>query len=432
MVKRVVLIVMAVLALVVLGVLLTPIVIGHQIEKKYPQMLARLFPNKGLKFTVLSYHRGWYMDHATIKVDWQETGMTFNGKQSAVIKQKLHIGPIVRQANGGYVFQLARVESTTAIGDSILKNEAMLDFHHHVLSDATVNKGAVDYKLNTVTFGPISWAHEALPNKRKDHVTLSDVSVVKKTESGTSPVLQATGLRVALSNKGNPADGESNTAIHFQQLQVFSRKQPPYVLKDGLFQQTVWRDPADSRVHHRWSVKSLSVGKEPPRTIDLDYTINGLNGKAFNRLITDMKTTDHSLRMQQWAMMRDVFALLQHGLSVTVNKLFFTTANGPVTVTGIVQLPAPPPGKTPLHFRERLKATFHGTAPRLWLVSMLVSRNPTATEVAVNTKIDAWIKSGLMQASGKQLRFNAVYKQGELYWSTPDYGRLVKFAAQPT
>jgi hypothetical protein len=426
MVKRIVLFLMAVVVLVALGILLSPMVIGNHIKNHYPQILAKLFPGKKIQFKVLSYQRGWYTDHATVQMDLSRSGWKVNGQSQLVFQQTIDVGPILRQPNGGYMWQLARITTRYQQGKTNYQGKVMLDLHKAVVADSTLSSVQLSKGNKTSTLTQVNMQLHAQPGKQAIQTQLGNITSWSGSTKQT-PSFVANGIQLHKSAQGHKPDVTSSMAVNITQLRFGNQPAKEIHARHALIQRKTLNHGDTLTVNYRLYAKQFRIGNNPNRTLDADFTVNNLSKDLLNHLSHDITTfLQPGHHMNQWEVMQDLIKVLSKGLTVKINKLSMSTANGPVELAGSISLPQATNLAGVLNPLAALHADLHGKVPPQWLLAQVMSHQGHNKQQAA-AQIASWLKNGLLRKEGNELLFTLVYKSGQFYLSTPDHRRLSRF-----
>ena len=428
MVKRIVLILMTVLILVGLGVLLSPMVIGHHIKNNYAQLVGKLFPNQPVQIKLLSYQRGWYTDLATIEVDFSNSGWRVNGQSKITLQQNIDVGPILRQPNGGYMWQLARITTTYQQGKTSYQGLVLIDLHNTLIADNTLTEVTFSKESKSAQLTQVHLSLNAQPETNEIQATLGSIASWGGPSNQNKPSFSATGVHYHKTVTGRQPNADSATAINIDQLSMGDDPQRQIHATDALVQTKTLLQSDSRTVNYRLYAKQLGIGQMPTRTIDLDFTVNNLSQALMNNLTQDIATfLQPGQTSKQPEMMVDLAKVLAHGLTLKINKAFMSTPNGSVLLSGTLTLPASTSLTGLLNPLASLRADLHGKVPLEWLLAEIMSHQSLKSKDQATQQVNDWVKSGLLRLEGQEALFSLTYQYGQYYLRTPDNSKLARF-----
>jgi hypothetical protein len=426
MVKRIVLFLMAVAVLVALGILLSPMVIGNHIKNHYPQILAKLFPGQKIEFKLLSYQRGWYTDHASVQLDLSHSGWKINGQDKIVLEQTIDVGPILRQPNGGYMWQLARITTNYQQGKTHYQGTVLLDLHKSIVADGTLSQATLSQGAKTSTVGNTTLKLNAKPGMKDIQTTIGNITSWAGP-TNHPPAFVANGVQLHKTVLGHRPNATKSMALNITQLQLGNDPAKEIHARQVLIQRKTLPHNDTVTVTYRLYAKQLRIGKKPNRTVDLDFTVNSLSKELVKSLSHDVTTFLHPNHgNNQWAVMQDLIKVLSKGLTLTINNVFLSTPNGSVQLAGALSLPKADNLAGILNPLAGLQANLHGKVPMQWMVAQVTSHQQRSKQQAA-AQIATWLKQGFLRQEGNELLFTLVYKGGQFYLSTPDHRKLARF-----
>jgi hypothetical protein len=426
--KRFVLFSMALLILLALGIVVSPIVLGKLIKKNYSQLLTQISSKKGAQLTMLSYKNNWYTDQATVQVDLSGSGWKINGQDQITLKQTIDVGPILRQPNGGYMWQLARVNSKYQQGETSYQGTALIDLHKKIIIRNSINEVTLSNKGKTseLTDLNITLTHE--PGKQDIQATLGSLVSRAGTDKKAVPLLSANGVHYHKTTSGAGANATQETAINIDKVSLGSDPKRKITASNALIQQKTQQHNKNMKIHYRLYAKQFRIGDLPTRTIDVDFAVNNLSQALLGNLTHDITTlTNPSSTDNQLEIMQDVIQVLNNGLAITFNRVFMSTPNGPLSLTGTVHLAGSTNLASMLNPLSNLQANLHGKVPMQWLVAEIKTHKKLASKQEARQQIASWLADGLLRQEGNEILFSLIYKKGNFYLSTPDNKTLTKF-----
>jgi hypothetical protein len=426
MIKRIVLFLMAVLVLVALGILVSPMIIGNQIKTHYTEVLNQIFSRQGIKFKLLSYERGWYTDHATVQVDLSQSRWAINGQSQLIFEQTIDVGPILRKPSGGYLWQLARIHTNGSQGKTNYQSEVLLDLHKTVFATGHLTEVSLSKEGKTSTLTNASMTFKIKPNWTEIQATIGSV----KSWSGAvslPPSLVAQGILVTKTSEGEKSNATNSMSIRIAQLALGDNPDKRLDGQDVLIQRKTIRQGTALTVNYRLYTKKLSIGNNPSRTIDLDFTVNDLSDDLLQSLshdITLFLQPDQSFYESN--VLQDLVKVLSHGLTLSINQAIMSTQDGSVQLSGSVNLPKATNLAGILNPLAGLTAQLNGKVPMNWLTAQVVAHQQQSKEEAT-TQIRNWVKDGLLRQEADEFLFTLVYKGGQFFLMTPDHQKLARF-----
>ena len=428
MVKRIVLFLMTVVILVALGILLSPLVIGNHIKNHYAQILGKLFPDAKIQFKLLSYRRGWYTDFATVEIDLSNSGWNINGSRKLTLQQSIDVGPILRQENGGYAWQFARITTHYQQGKTSYQGQVLLDLHDTLLSTNTLTEVTLSTQAKTAQLSQVYIDLKAQPDTKEIQATLGSITSWSAPNDSNNPSLIATGIRFHRTVTGEAPNLNNTMAINIDRLTVGNDPQKQIHASDALIQRKTLKHGDSLTVNYRLYAKQLNIGKMPTKTIDLDFTVNNLSPKLLKNLTHDITTLLQPTQTSDLSeMMPDLIKILSHGLTLKINRIFMSTSDGPLLLSGTLALPATTRLTNLLNPLAQLHADLHGKVPLPWLLAEIMSHQQLKSEDQATQQVTNWVKAGLLHLAGNEVSFSLVYQYGQYYLRTPDHSKLARF-----
>lgn len=426
MVKRIVLFLMAVVILIALGIIISPMVIGHYLKTNYSKVLGHLMPGKNIHFKLISYQRGWYTDHAVVQMDLSQSKWRINGQSQITFNQTIDVGPILRQPNGGFMWQLARITTNYDKNGTKFQSTILVDLHKKVVATSTFNLVTISQKTKSTRITQAKTKMTLKKGMREIQANLGSLSSWQHSQS--MPSLSANGVQYHKTVLGKKPNTENSTAINMDSITVGNDPQKQIHAKHALIQRRSLNHGDNVTVNYRLYAKELSIGDLPTRTMEVDFTINDLSKALMASLSHDISNFFHPGHgKNQWVVMQDVVKVLSKGLAVKLNKIFMTTPSGPVTVSGMLALPAANGIAQILNPLADLHAQLQGQVPLPWLLKEIMAHQKLKSKNAAMAKVNRWVKKGLLKQEKDAISFSLVYKNRQFYLSTPDHKTLTRF-----
>lgn len=425
--KRIVLFLMAVVVLVALGILLSPLVIGNQIKSNYGKILSQLFPNQKIELKLLSYKRGWYTDNATVQVDLSNSGWKINGQTQIVLQQVIHVGPILRQPNGGYSWQYARIDSQYQQGKTNFQSQVLLDLHKKVVGENKLNQVILSKQQHNSELKQAKLKVTTQPDKKEIQATIDQVTSWSGQKK-TVPFFAGTGIKYNKTIVNKASQPETEMAVSLDKLSLGDDPKKVIHASNALIQRKQLTQAGEVTVNYRLYAKHLSIGVMPARTVDLDFTVHNLSLKLLNNLTHDITLfLQPKQTSNQFGIIRDLAFVMSKGLTITINRAFMSTPNGPVLLAGKLNLPASSGIAGMLSPLAKLQANLHGKVPVQWLLAEIMSHQGLKSKKAAMRQVQDWLKNNLLRQEGDEILFSVIYKNGLFYLSTPDHRKLARF-----
>lgn len=426
MVKRIVLFLMAIAILVALAILFSPMIIGNQIKNHYPEILAQLFPSEKIQVKVLSYERSWYTDRASIQVDLSRSGWTVNGKNQLILQQTIDVGPILRQPDGGYRWQLARITTRYHQGKINYLGNVLLDLHRTVVADAALPTLQLSKDNKTSTLTQINVQLQVKPGAQKIQANFGNI-ISWSSPTEQAPTLIANGVQLHNTSVDYHTNGANDMAIHITQLRYGNQPAKEIHARQVLIQRKTLKHGDTLTVNYRFYAKQFRIGYNPNRTLEADFTVNRLSEDLLNHVARDITAfLQPAQAINPLDIMQDLLKLQSNGLQIAINKLYMSSANGPIELNGSIRLSKATSLAEILNPLAALQVTLHGKAPSQWFLAQTMNHKRLNKRQAT-TQIADWLKNGLLRQEGNELLFSLTYKNGGFYLGAPDHQQLARF-----
>ncbi len=429
----------AIVGLMLVIVLSTPLFMGLLIQKRYPQLI-KDFNTPHVSFELVNFKSGWFSSIANIKITLRsaETGLTNDSSPLAsfVIAQKIQHGPILIQKtkNGSrhFITALAIMQNKSLADNINFKTDTVWTLNNRINTLVDVQKILlgndrqrieINQLVGTISFIPsehrfisqLTLANGSLFENNPEKVGNDIVDLVKVME------LTDFGLTMNITKVQSVWYGER----HFTagKITVFPYGGADVLSADNFavnLNQTQHDELTDFELTNQ--IEQISEGQFKIGQLQLAFSLKNMNTGLLQNFAENLLNNSDFQRLKLYSNLIDMFA---KGMSLDLSKLQFNTESGPVMASA--QINSPVTNITIsglLHLIENLNIQAHAEVPKEWLMKNLThfyetkqSENPQLKinpDSLARQYMEHWLTHHLIIPKDQQVSMNLKYKEGRL------------------
>lgn len=338
-----------------------PLVAGIIIEKRYPNMLAKLSRLPDVKAQIVSYDRKWFESSATIRLDIKtQTPTPTSGIAdperivSFEIKENIKHGPFIfaktPEGSHTFVFGLALLQNTVALSPESepLFSSTVWHFNDSLHNTFQSKSFHIDRSpaMNLKVNGLKGYLNYGLSSQRIKTKFSVDSSQLQQTVIDNQQPLT---MQLLIKNLLAKADYTSADPLWFGSrelqmalLHITLPNAETFTLNGFAFKVTQTRQDKNTNIALDVTLKNLVNKSIQVNNFKLALTMNDINIQALTNLINDFNRWGSQSAVQKRPINQLVIPsiqLLSRGMSVTLKTLTLSTPDGSLNAYATLSTP---------------------------------------------------------------------------------------------